>query len=65
MKKAIPVIIAIVLIILIGGVYAGTKFLERYSYSKEYADLNEYYALNEEGRLRSSCRTSLWKKRRY
>lgn len=49
MKKAIPVIIAIVLIVLIGGVYAGTKFLERYSYSKEYADLNEYYALNEEG----------------
>ena len=48
MKKAIPVVIAIVLIILIGGVYVGTRFLERYSYSKEYADLNEYYALNGE-----------------
>jgi len=46
MKKAIPVIIAIVLIILIGGTYAGVKFFEKYSYSKEYADLNEYYALN-------------------
>lgn len=46
MKKAIPVIIAIVLIILIGGAYVGVKFLEKYSYSKEYADLNEYYALN-------------------
>ena len=46
MKKAIPVIIAIVLIILIGGAYVGVKFLERYSYSKEYADLNEYYGVN-------------------
>lgn len=46
MKKAIPVIIAIVLIIIIGGAYVGVRFLEKYSYSKEYADLNEYYGVN-------------------
>lgn len=48
MKKAIPVIVAAVLIIIIGGAYFGMKFLEKYSYSKEYADLNEYYSLNSE-----------------
>ncbi len=46
MKKAIPVIIAVALIIIIGAGYIGMKFLERYSYSKEYADLNEYYAVS-------------------
>lgn len=48
MKKAIPVIVAAVLIIIIGGAYFGMKFLEKYSYSKEYADLNEYYSLSSE-----------------
>lgn len=46
MKKAIPVIVAIVLIIIIGGAYFGIKFLDKYSYSKEYADLKEYYAVS-------------------
>ncbi len=45
MKKAIPVIVAIALILIIGGAYFGIQVLEKYSYSKEYADLNEYYAL--------------------
>lgn len=48
MKKAIPVIIAVALIIIIGAGYIGMKFLGRYSYSKEYADLNEYYAVSGE-----------------
>lgn len=46
MKKAIPVIIAIALIIIIGASYVGMKFLDKYSYSKEYADLNEYYTVS-------------------
>lgn len=43
MKKFIPVIIAIVLILLVGAVALGSKILEKYSYSKERADLNVYY----------------------
>lgn len=46
MKKAIPVIIAVALFIIIGVAYFGIKFLDKYSYSKEYADLNEYYAVS-------------------
>lgn len=46
MKKAIPVIVAIALIIIIGGAYLGIKILGKYSYSNEYADLNEYYAVS-------------------
>ncbi|MCX4307541.1 MAG: glycosyl hydrolase family 18 protein [Acetatifactor sp.] len=43
MKKIIPVIVAIVLIIVIAAVGFGTKVLEKYSYSKERADLTEYF----------------------
>lgn len=43
MKKMIPVIIAVVLILLIAGVGFGAKLLEKYSYSKERADLTEYF----------------------
>ncbi len=35
MKKKLPVIIAVVLIIVIIAITAGTKILERFSYSKE------------------------------
>lgn len=45
MKKAIPVIIAIVLILIIGGVAFGRKWIEKYSYGKEYADLDAYYGV--------------------
>ena len=45
MKRIIPVLIAIVLIIIIGGVSFGSKFMERYSYSKERSDLNEYFGV--------------------
>lgn len=44
-KKIIPIVIAIVLIIIIGGVTFGSKILEKYSYSKERADLNAYYGI--------------------
>ncbi len=43
MKKLIPVIVAIVLIIIIGAATAGTIVFEKYSYSKERADLQEYF----------------------
>lgn len=43
MKKAIPVLIAIVLIFIIVGVSFGTQIYEKYSYSQEKADLNEYF----------------------
>lgn len=43
MKKVIPVIIALLLIAVIGVVTFGGKILDKYSYSKEMADLDEYY----------------------
>lgn len=49
MKKIIPVIIAVVLIVLIGGVGLGVRLLEKYSYSKERADLTEYFGVRGEG----------------
>lgn len=44
-KKIIPVLIAIVLIIVIAGISFGTKILEKYSYTKERADLNAYFQM--------------------
>lgn len=46
MKKIVPVIIALVLIIIIGAVGFGGKILDKYSYSKELADLDEYYGIS-------------------
>ncbi len=48
MKKIIPVIVAIVLILIIGAVGIGAKLLEKYSYSKERADLTEYFDVQGE-----------------
>lgn len=48
MKKIIPVLIAIVLIIVIGAVGFGAKLVEKYSYSKERADLTEYFDIQGE-----------------
>lgn len=45
MKKFIPTLIAIVLIIIVGLIFVGTQYVEKYSYSKEMQDLNEYYHL--------------------
>ena len=41
MKKVIPVIIALLLILIIGGVYYGEMIWDKYSYGKELADLDE------------------------
>ena len=47
MKKVIPALIAIVLIILIAGIALGGKLLEKYSYSDEKANLNEYFEITD------------------
>ena len=47
-KKIIPVVIAIVLIIVIAGVSFGKIFMEKYSYSKERADLNDHFHMSGE-----------------
>lgn len=48
MKKRLPVLIPIVLIIIIGTILAGSIVIKKYSYSKERADLNEYFGITEE-----------------
>lgn len=48
MKKMIPAIIAIVLIIIVGAAAFGAKLLDKYSYSKEKADLGEYFEVRGE-----------------
>ena len=48
MKKAIPVIIALLLIVVIGAVTIGSMLVEKYSYSKERVELTEYYGLTAE-----------------
>lgn len=48
MKKVIPVIVAIVLIIVIAAAGFGAMLLEKYSYSKERADLAEYFGIQGE-----------------
>lgn len=47
-KKFLPVLVAVVLIIVIGGVSFGIKFMEKYSYTKERADLSAYYNMEGE-----------------
>lgn len=48
MKKIIPALIAIVLILIVGGVTFGPQLLEKYSYSQERADLYEYFHIVKE-----------------
>ena len=50
-KRIIPVLFAVVLIILVGAVAFGSKLLEKYSYSKEKADLREYFKLQQEDEI--------------
>lgn len=50
-KKLIPVLVAIVLICVIGAIYVTTQLLGRYSYSKEIANLNEYYGITKEDEI--------------
>ena len=45
MKRFIPVLVAIVLILIIAASAFGSKIVDRYSYSREYADLEQYYGI--------------------
>ena len=45
MKKIIPVLVAIVLIIVVAAAGFGSIIIEKYSYSKERADLDEYFGV--------------------
>ena len=45
MKKIIPVLVAIVLMIVIGAATAGSMLYEKYSYSTERADLTAYFGV--------------------
>lgn len=48
LAKLIPVVVALLLIAVIIGVFYGQKIIDRYSYSKEQADLYEYFGLTDE-----------------
>lgn len=48
MKKLIPVITAIVLIIVVIAISVGVKLVDKYSYSKERVNLEEYFEINGE-----------------
>ncbi|MCM1183452.1 MAG: glycosyl hydrolase family 18 protein [Roseburia sp.] len=50
-KKMIPVLFAVVLIVLVAAVAFGSKILEKYSYSKEQADLRDYFKLEQEDEI--------------
>ena len=45
MKKVIPVIVAIALIIIVVGVSFGKEIYDKYSYGQDWEDLNEYYTI--------------------
>lgn len=47
-KKIIPIVAAVVLIIIIGCISFGGKIIEKYSYSKERADLDVYYQISDQ-----------------
>ena len=49
-KKVLPVIVAILMILVIGGCALGKVLLDKYSYSKEEADWNEFYQVSENDR---------------
>ena len=44
-KKAIPVIIILILILILGAILVVPGLIERYSYSRERADLSAYFSL--------------------
>lgn len=48
MKKLIPILVALILIVIIGAATAGTIVFDKYSYSKERANLQEYFGVQGE-----------------
>lgn len=47
-KKILPVLVAVLLILIIGAVGLGSVLYDRYSYSKELVDWNEFYQVSGE-----------------
>lgn len=47
-RKIIPILVALLLIIIIGGVALGSILYEKYSYGKEEADMDAYYQVSGE-----------------
>lgn len=47
-RKMLPVIVALVLIVIVAVVGFGSRLLEKYSYSRELADLDAYYGVTGE-----------------
>ena len=62
-KKVLPVIVAILLILVIGGCALGKVLLDKYSYSKEEADWNEFYLVSENDRSAIFYRMKWWRNR--
>ena len=46
-KRLIPIVVALVLILIVALVGFGGKILDKYTYGKEYADLDEYYGVTQ------------------
>lgn len=46
MRKALPVIIALVLILIIGGIFFGKQVYDKYSYSDEQVDMEDFYKVS-------------------
>ncbi len=47
MKRILPVLAVLVLIVLVGGLVVGKPLLDKYSYGTEEADLDEYFGVTE------------------
>ncbi len=50
-KGWVPVLMAILLILIVGGAAVGMKLYDKYSYSKERMDLSEYYSISQEWQM--------------
>lgn len=48
MKKIIPVLVALALIVIVAGAAFGSRLIERYTYSQEKADMYEYFHIIKE-----------------
>ena len=62
-KKVIPAIFIIVLIIIIGAIYAGQIVYQHYSYSNERVDLNSYFKIADDQDTAIILQNSLIKER--
>lgn len=64
-KKIIPVLIAIVLILVIGGVGFGAALIDKYSYSTEHYDMTTYFENKSESDVAIILQNSFLEDRAY